>query len=254
MHLHEADADVLTIMDSCWATAVINKNNRRVERSFETLAATDEYTRQPGPHSFTRALIDSLTDLYPKTASPFQPPFDTSRLHDRIASRMRKMPHVHHIPPLLDRNENFNAQHIYLAPLIKPIQEPSGQTDRAKGILHLQVVFAKHRDLTMDETTRLASCLAQAAKSANLNINALDWVMFEPSSPKIRITASVHKFIKIWIKNARDKRRAPEPDRHHFALSQHSHHRDDENDRPSKRPRLSAPTQQHSPLTPPGSE
>lgn len=88
-HLKEARADVLTIMDSCWASAVINKNNRRVERSFETLAATHEYTRRPGPESFTRALIDSLSDLHPETTKIDQPPFDTSRLHARIDQRMR---------------------------------------------------------------------------------------------------------------------------------------------------------------------
>jgi hypothetical protein len=249
-HLQDADADVLTIMDSCYAAAVINKNNRRVERSFETLAAAHEYTRQPGPESFTRALIDSLTDLHVEPVDTIRPPFDTSRLHDRIMRRMRTMRRKHHIPPLLNRNENRNARHICLAPLSKNELQPLRQADRTKGILHLQVVFEKNRELNMEETTRLASSLAQAAKKTNLNITTLDWVVFEPSAPKIRITVSVHKFLRIWVRNWRDRRRLRNRDRDR-ARSQHSSQRD--NNRPLKRLRVSSPAQPHSPLTPPGS-
>jgi hypothetical protein len=248
-HLQDADADVLTIMDSCYAAAVINKNNRRVERSFETLAAAHEYTRQPGPESFTRALIDSLTDLHVEPADTIRPPFDTSRLHDRIMRRMRTMRRKHHIPPLLNRNENRNARHICLAPLSKNELQPIRQTDRAKGILHLQVVFEKNRELDMDETTRLASSLAQAAKSTNLNITTLDWVVFEPSAPKIRITVSVHKFLRIWVRNWRDRRRVRDRNRDR-ARSQHGNQRD--SNRPLKRLRVASPARPHSPLTPPG--
>ncbi|KAH7330215.1 hypothetical protein BKA65DRAFT_54129 [Rhexocercosporidium sp. MPI-PUGE-AT-0058] len=111
-NLQETRADVLQIFDCCHASDLGRGSNLN-SRSFEHLAAsTTPYTRSPGDHSFTSALIWALKDL----GSPFQesPMFATSKLAKRIYDapnfpREQK-------PSLTTRNVDA-LHHIILAPI-----------------------------------------------------------------------------------------------------------------------------------------
>jgi hypothetical protein len=149
--------------------------------------------------------MKALTDLRKETIGMKRPrPFDTHRLLHHIEEEMRP---YHHVPPLIDRIATLNARHICLAPLVKKA-EPSVplQTQQSKAILHLQLGFAKSRELSKEEVTRLATSLAFAAKKEELNIIALDYVNFERSAPRIRITVSVYLVLQAWIRAWRRQR------------------------------------------------
>ncbi|KAL5313877.1 hypothetical protein ACEPPN_018300 [Leptodophora sp. 'Broadleaf-Isolate-01'] len=111
-NLQETRADVLQIFDCCYASDLGRGSNLN-SRSFEHLAASiTPYTRSPGDHSFTSALIWALKDL----ASPSQesPMFATSKLAKRIYDapnfpREQK-------PSLTTRNVDA-LHHIILAPI-----------------------------------------------------------------------------------------------------------------------------------------
>lgn len=236
-------------MDSCYASASIHKNGGHVTRSFETLAATHDLTEGPGDHSFTHALIKSLTELASDTAGKEEEhvPFDTSRLHNYIRREM--LPH-HHIPPIINRFPCLNSTHICLAPLAKSTSLKTKRAEPPAGILHLKVVFSKNRGLNKQETTKLGESLARGVKATSLNIITLDWVRFEPSPLDIRLTITVTVFLKAWIRNWRIKRQSGSNQSQ--ARPRVEDPEQVEDGRPPKRLRPSLPTTAHSPLTPPG--
>lgn len=205
-HLRYADADVLTIMDSSFVAGDISNNDRNRERSFETLTASYDLTRQQGPWSFTRALIHSLKDLRSETAGSTQWSFDTSRLHERIMRHMRNWHKSYRIPPLLNHSMGLSVRHICLAPLERVVPTALNKRVRGPGVLTLQVAFAK-RELQIDETTRLARLLAQAAKDADVNITSIDWIDFEIVKPAIHVTVAVSILLRSWIRRWRAQRR-----------------------------------------------
>jgi hypothetical protein len=146
----------------------------------------------------------------------------------------------HDVPPLFDRMETLNARHICLAPLVKtpPLTLPRPQL--AKGALHLKVVFAKNRELNEKEITKLGTSLAFAAKNANLDIIDLEYVEFDCSPPKIRITVAVTIYLRCWIRRwreAKDSRRDKITNRVHI----HERDRAEQEERPLKRPRYDSP-------------
>ncbi|TLD09828.1 serine/threonine protein kinase, partial [Venturia nashicola] len=244
-HLEVASADILTIMNSVYTEADVVARGSNVGRLFETLAAGDAYAKRPDTSLFTRALIDSLKELHSQTTGATHRPFDTSRLHDRIMRRMRLQHHF--IPPLITSVQEQNLRHICLAPLIKDVPLASPPT-RARSILHLQIAFADNRKLHTNETLRLAGLLSDAAKRADLNITSLDWVAFETNVTRIRITAGIHRILKLWIRDFRSRKRA-----HDYTKKQsHPRYRDESDDveRLPKRMRVSSPTTARYYLTP----
>lgn len=217
-------------------------------RSFETLAATHDLTEAPGDHSFTHALIKSLTELASETAGEEKEhvPFDTSRLHNYIR---REMLPDHHIPPILNRFPGLNSTHICLAPLTKSTSLKSKRSEPPAGVLHLKVVFSHNRGLSKQETTKLGETLARGVKATKLNIITLDWVRFEPSPLDIRLTITVTVFLKAWIRNWRIKRQSAS--NRSRARPRDEDPEEVEEDRPPKRLCSSFPTTAQSPLTPP---
>jgi hypothetical protein len=124
MHLQDASADVLTIIDSCYAPTIgpersgspalnhAHGNHRNASRCFEIIAATRGHRLGSTEPSFTRALIETLIELQDESVRPF----DTSRLHRRVMDHMRPFAKI---PPLYDRKNFMNTRHICLAPLPK---------------------------------------------------------------------------------------------------------------------------------------
>lgn len=135
---------MLTIVDSCYSAAGINKSTIHAERAFETLAAARTKIRGPGPESFTQALIESLTELRKEAAQVAHRPFDTSRLHHEIMYRMRPK---HDLPPLFNRHDRTNARHICLAPLIQPSNLQPQTVKPTSAVLRLQVALSNSRSL-----------------------------------------------------------------------------------------------------------
>jgi hypothetical protein len=239
IHLQHAEADVLTIIDSCYASASTNKNARHETRSFEILAAADELTDRPGKSSFTHSLMKSLKELHGETVGTEPRPFDTNRLHRHV---MKGMSSDHDVPPLFDRMDTLNARHIFLAPLVKTARQTLPRPQLAKGVLHLKVVFAKNRELNEEEITKLGTSLALAAKNTRLDIIDLDYVRFDCSPPKIRITIGVAMYLQDWIRNWR-KKKGSRCDRTRDRIVHHE--RDQSNgERPTKRLRVDSPMEQ----------
>ena len=151
--------------------------------------------------------MKALDDLRKETVSTERPrprPFDTHRLLHHIEEEMRP---YHHVPPLIDRNATLNARHICLAPLVKKAEPQAPPKPRqSKAVLHLQLGFAKSRELSKEEVTRLATSLAFAAKKEELNVTALDYVKFERSVPRIRMTVSVYMVLQAFISKWRLQR------------------------------------------------
>lgn len=176
--LKSADADVLTIMDCCYA-ANVTKSDGNSPRAFETLAATVLVTPMPGPSSYTNALILTLKEEFKKYKANKLNRFDTYHLHDRICRRLGSQS-----PRLLNRLPSSYNRHIRLRPL-EPSHElkapPPAQANRSMSSMRLQIDFAKEK-LSREETTRLARYLAKAAKQEDLPITGLDMLEFAPKA------------------------------------------------------------------------
>jgi hypothetical protein len=185
IHLRHAEADVLTIMDICYAhtTSVakssgtsdahfVCSDHGRATRSFEVIAAPQGGRVGFTEPSFTRALIESLIELQNESGW-----LDTSRLHSRAMDRMRPLVNI---PRLYNRIGSRNTRHIRLAPLPKTVHQKLPQAERAASMIRLEIVFAEYFELSRKEITLLATSLATAVKVADLDITELNWVFFDP--------------------------------------------------------------------------
>ena len=185
--------------------------------------------------------MKALTDTRKETVGMERPrPFDTHRLLHHIEEEMRP---YHHVPPLIDRNATLNARHICLAPLAKKTQpQVPLKPQQSKAVLHLQLGFAKSRELSKEEVTRLATSLAFAAKKEELHITALDYIKFERSVPRIRMTVSVYMVLQGFIRNWRLQRSFTGSRKRDRGLSLDSARA--EEDRAAKRSRVDTPMRQ----------
>lgn len=176
--LEDTEADVLTIMDCCFASNIM-KGVTDQTRTYETLAATGHNltTPKPGKRSYTRALIDSLKEELNRFEMNERRPFDTFKLNQRIKQRQNWS----HQPQLFHRNHCAKSRHIRLAPLEKTAAPPTQQDLTCSGTLNLQLTFSKKSNLHGPEIAKLATKLAKAARKSDLGITALDWIGFTPN-------------------------------------------------------------------------
>lgn len=161
--LQETQADVLNIIDTCFAInsvyrptnqrydynisdhaderaeecnddrnhapeneqSIANEYSKNGTRAFETLAATDKLTPSPGPRSFTRALIGTLLDVHEQGVEAGFQRFDTSRLQSLVVERMEEKFGPSSVPPLHSYDQSINARRILLKPLTKPLDPQS---------------------------------------------------------------------------------------------------------------------------------
>jgi len=157
------------------------KGVSKITKSFELLAATgvDLPTPSPGPHSYTRALIDSMKEMLKKED---RKPFDTFSLNQLI----RRKTGWNTKPNLIDRLDGTEARHISLAPLHKPRSQPTELLKRSAAHLDLRFVLADRSDLTDNEVETVATNVSNAAKKSNMGISAIDWIALD--SPRLRDT------------------------------------------------------------------
>lgn len=117
----------------------------------------------------------------------------------RLTDRLRQ----HRLCPkpenlrLHNQKESGNAQHIVLTPLWKAVHQTRQGATRPAGVLQLEVVLAENCELSKEEVKRLATSLTAAAKGADLNIEALDWVRSDllprPRKQPVLLSNKVHQ-------------------------------------------------------------
>ncbi|KAF9701011.1 hypothetical protein EKO04_000601 [Ascochyta lentis] len=171
------DADVLTILDTCYASN-ITKSAKQSTRKFELLSACpiDQVTAAPGPWSFTRALIDNLNEL---TKDYGDRPFSTFHLNQRICMDKRRLDTPSHLWYRLP-----NDQHILLAPLRRNsehVQRKPEFVRAPRGYLTLQFAL---RDDTLNQVQieYLTKKLSKAFENKPLiGLRRVDWLGIRPT-------------------------------------------------------------------------
>lgn len=202
-HLHSLDADVLVIMDCCFASK-LHKSDGQHSRTFEVLAATDNITPSPGPLSYTNALIDILNSEFKLYQSRREHSFDTIHLQDRLCKRLKT-----YSPSLINRLQSRIARHIRLAPLEPPStsEKPHKRVDRSIATLRIEIDFGRNKSLSQKEATDLGKALAAGAKNAKLNITGLNWIEFVPRIPTVHKSCSVTIGAAVLVQMQRAMRR-----------------------------------------------
>jgi hypothetical protein len=202
----EVDGDVLTILDTCFASNH-TKSGREDVRTFELLSACaiDETTAAPGPQSFTRALIDAMKELLKENNGAA---FSTFQLNQRICLNPARRDTPSHLWNRLHHHE----RHIPLAPL-KP--EPDALTRRPslrrppRGYLTLR--FALRDDsLNREQIEYLTRKLSTAFRNPKLSLVGLrriDWLGLKPArSFQFKHTALAVYACSQWKKFLHKKR------------------------------------------------
>jgi hypothetical protein len=173
----EIDGDVLTILDTCYASN-LQKSGKEDTRTFELLSActVDNTTVSPGPTSFTRALIDALKELLAENKGRS---FTTFHLNQRINLN----PIRHDTQSQLWFRLKHHDRHIRLAPLKPPqdrLRKPS-IVKPPRGYLTLR--FALRDDtLNREQIEFLTRHLATAfSNKAMLGLRKIEWLGLKPA-------------------------------------------------------------------------
>lgn len=168
----EIDADVLTILDACYASN-ITKSALQTSKKFELLSACglDQTTAAPGPLSFTRALIDNLKDLLTEYGDK---PFNTFHINQRVCMDKRRRECPSHLWYRLQSDSN-----ILLAPL-----KATGKRTQHKAIVarnprgYLTLRFAlRDESLNKEQIEVLTRSLAKAFENKKMiGLKKIDWI------------------------------------------------------------------------------
>ncbi|KAF3005027.1 hypothetical protein E8E13_009027 [Curvularia kusanoi] len=169
----EIDADVLTILDACYASN-ITKSASQTSKKFELLSACglDQTTAAPGPNSFTRALIDVLKDL---VAEYGDKPFNTFHVNQRVCMDARRRECPSHLWYRLHSDSN-----ILLAPLkrTKPhdTQHKAIVARNPRGYLTLRFAL-RDETLNKEQIEVLTRSLAKAFENKKMvGLKKIDWI------------------------------------------------------------------------------
>lgn len=193
----EIDADVLTILDTCYSSNIA-KSAKQSVRKFELLSACphNETTSRPGKRSFTRVLIDKLTYLANKKNDK---PFSTFHLNNLICMDERR-----HDTPSQLWFRLPNEQNILLAPM-KPKAEQTPQKPRIqlepRGYLTLRFAL-KDESLSQPQIEYLAQKLSKAFENKQLiGLRKIDWIKINPAkiSPFERVALAAYAIMQ-WKK------------------------------------------------------
>ncbi|KAH6616393.1 hypothetical protein C7974DRAFT_401726 [Boeremia exigua] len=175
------DGDVLTILDTSFASnmAENGKANLQItstQKLFELLSACpeNEITDPPGPNSFTRALIDTLSELAKTSGSR---PFTTAQVTQRI--RMKKT--RKETPPQLFSFLSKD-RHIVLSPAkVKEDHSKNLSWPQTYARSYLRLGMAFRDELLNEEQIEfLVSNLAKALKDVRfIGLRKIDWLGIE---------------------------------------------------------------------------
>lgn len=168
-------ADVLAILDCCFASTAAAKGNSDQTRAYYLLAAssTEGVTNEPGPKSFTTALCDSLEELLKESDGDT---FPLIKLWERINTK----PEQGSIP--WDRLERHSKTfgNIELGRLEPNPQRDESFREAEPELASLTLRFSFKAACMSDNQIRtLARSLPVAFKEAKVPVRRMDWVRFE---------------------------------------------------------------------------
>lgn len=203
--MQEAEADVLTILDTCSAGSVV-KGVSDDARIHEVLAAAGRRapTDAPGPRSFTRALIDSLKEQLGRFQDT---PFTTYDLNQAIMRRRKN-----HNSNLFRINETHSHRFIKLAPLDEKEKVESPVTAKDSSYLTLRFVFRDSTSFSSKQAETLAKELSQGAVRSQLDVRAIEWVDFQANKDSDRLVEAVRLFVA--VRRVQRRWRASKDERH----------------------------------------
>jgi hypothetical protein len=167
------DADVLTILDCCYAGGA-HKGSPRHTRTYELLAACsrDKKTPGPGPHSFTSRLLNAIEE---SLDAPESGPMVTTRLIDMVNRKKRRH------SANAERHDRLSKHdgHIQLAPVEK-FTEQEDITTKSKPIPEGAVVKLRisleHARLGPEQVKLWGQELFKAGQTAGIPVLRIDWL------------------------------------------------------------------------------
>lgn len=168
----EIDADVLTILDACYASN-ITKSALQTSKKFELLSACglDQTTAAPGPNSFTRALIDTLEELVTEYGDK---PFNTFHINQRVCMDKRRRECPSHLWYRLHSDSN-----ILLAPMKGTkahTQHKANVARNPRGYLTLRFAL-RDESLNKEQIEVLTRSLAKAFENKKMiGLKKIDWM------------------------------------------------------------------------------
>jgi hypothetical protein len=193
----QTSADVLAILDCCFASTAAVKGSSDQTRAYYLLAAssTEGETPEPGPKSFTTALCNSLEELLDESGAET---FPLIKLWERINTK----PGQGSIP--WDRLERHKKTfgNIELGRLqLNPGRDASFlQTEPEQASLTLRFSLKIDR-LNDSQIRKFAHSLPVACKEAGIPVRRMEWIKFEQRDNLIR------KVAKQWRSLSGSKRK-----------------------------------------------
>jgi hypothetical protein len=174
------EGDVLTILDTCYASNLVKKSGKQETKKFELVAASpiDQGTASPGKYSFTRALIDGLKELLEQHKDPIST--------FRIVQSINLSKHRSDTPAHVWARDLHTDQHIFLAPLKLPkpdIAKSSSFRSTPGGYLTLRFGL---RDATLnkEQIEYMTKTLATALfNKALIGLRKVEWLDMKAAPP-----------------------------------------------------------------------
>jgi hypothetical protein len=176
----EVEGDVLTILDTCYASNLVKKSGKQETKKFELVAASpiDQGTASPGKYSFTRALIDGLKELLDEHKEPIST--------FRLVQSINLSKHRSDTPAHVWARDLHTDQHIFLAPL-KPhkpdITQPSSFRSAPGGYLTLRFGL-RDASLNKEQIEYMTKTLANALfNKALVGLKKVEWLEMKAAPP-----------------------------------------------------------------------
>ncbi|KAL5121024.1 hypothetical protein ACEQ8H_000873 [Pleosporales sp. CAS-2024a] len=199
------ESDVLTILDTCYASNLVKKSAKPEAKKFELVAASaiNEGTAAPGEHSFTRAFIDGVNELL----NDHLEPISTFRLVQSINLNKNRDAS----PAQVWARGQYTDQRILLTPLKKQESDspkPAKFRSTPGGYLTLKLGL-RDAKLNKEQIEYMAKTLSNALlNKALIGLKQVEWMGMEPAPP-------IHHFDRValvmyaatqWKKVIRDRK------------------------------------------------
>lgn len=204
LHTEDVEGDVLTILDTCYASNG-QKSGKEDTRTHELLSACgyDDVTASPGPESFTRALIDGLKDLLAEHRTRG---FTTFTLQQKINKNPTRRATQSHLWEQIFHH----GRHIRLAPLKSKIDDADAD-EQGSALANLPrsyvtLRFGLRKQLDQAGIEYLANRMAKAFSNPGLvGLMKIDWLgMRDARAHPFGRAALAVRYFRRWRKNMRE--------------------------------------------------
>jgi hypothetical protein len=199
-----ASADVLAVLDCCFASTAAVKGSGNQTRAYQLLAASskDGLTSEPGKDSFTTAFCDSLEELLDESQESM---FPLIKLHAKINTKPKQESF------LWDRLKQHRPQtfgKIALGRLETNQKRCDSfkETEPEQASLTLRFSL-KADEMDDDEVRLLAQNIPSACLDAGLQLRGVEWVRFEQGN--YHIIRDVVEQLQRRISASKKRKRSP---------------------------------------------